>query len=120
MIQEILTELPEESPESSQQRIQKVLAEELGIGLKQIKTTVQLLDEGNTVPFIARYRKEMTGELDETQIRSIEERLQYLRNLETRKSEVLRLVFEQGKLTEELYRSVTEATKLQEVEDLYR
>lgn len=120
MIQEILTELPEESPGSSQQRIQKVLAEELGIGLKQIKTTVQLLDEGNTVPFIARYRKEMTGELDETQIRSIEERLQYLRNLETRKSEVLRLVFEQGKLTEELYRSVTEATKLQEVEDLYR
>lgn len=117
---EIITELIEESSEIVQARILNALTSELQISAKQIRTTVGLLDEGNTIPFIARYRKEMTGELDETQIRAIEERLQYLRNLEARKSEVLRLIFEQGKLTDELQQSIIKAGKLQEVEDLYR
>lgn len=97
-----------------------VIAEELAINPKQAERTIALLDEGNTVPFIARYRKEVTGQLDETQIRKIEERVRYLRNLSARKEEVLRLIAEQGKLTEELAASIQQATKLQEVEDLYR
>ncbi|ATO49760.1 Tex family protein [Brevibacillus laterosporus] len=96
------------------------LARELGVGVQQVVQTITLLDEGNTVPFISRYRKEMTGQLDETQIRDIEERVRYLRNLVTRKEEVLRLIEEQGKLTEELSIAIQKATKLQEVEDLYR
>ncbi|EOI01918.1 competence protein ComEA helix-hairpin-helix repeat region [Enterococcus moraviensis ATCC BAA-383] len=87
---------------------------------KQITTVLTLLNEGNTVPFIARYRKEMTGSLDEVQIREIEERYTYLGNLEKRKEEVLRLIEEQGKLTEELAKSIQKATKMQQVEDLYR
>ena len=79
-----------------------------------------MLDEGNTVPFIARYRKEQTGSLDEVQIRDIMERSQYIQNLEHRKEEVIRLIEEQGKLTPELQQSIVKATKLQEVEDLYR
>ncbi|UFJ40952.1 RNA-binding transcriptional accessory protein [Brevibacillus humidisoli] len=97
-----------------------VIAQELGIQPKQAEHTIALLDEGNTVPFIARYRKEMTGQLDETLIRQIDERVRYLRNLSVRKEEVLRLIDEQGKLTEELAESIQQATKLQEVEDLYR
>ncbi|MBW4841483.1 MAG: RNA-binding transcriptional accessory protein [Paenibacillaceae bacterium] len=96
------------------------IAKELGLSLKQVRTTIGLLDEGNTIPFIARYRKEMTGELDENQLRSIEERTQYLRNLEERKREVVRIIDEQGKLTDELAAAITKAVKLQEVEDLYR
>lgn len=96
------------------------LARELGVGVQQVVHTITLLDEGNTVPFISRYRKEMTGQLDETQIRTIEERVRYLRNLIVRKEEVLRLIEEQGKLTEELSIAIQKATKLQEVEDLYR
>jgi len=102
------------------ERIMKQMAKELGLALKQVRTTVDLLDEGNTIPFIARYRKEMTGELDENQLRSIEERLNYLRNLEERKREVIRIIDEQGKLTEELQKAIVSAEKLQEVEDLYR
>lgn len=98
----------------------KVIAAELSISPRQVENTVNLLDEGNTIPFIARYRKEVTGELDEEQIRNIEERLTYLRNLEARKAEVLKSIEEQGKLTPELAQAITEATKLQEVEDLYR
>jgi uncharacterized protein len=79
-----------------------------------------MLDEGNTVPFIARYRKEMTGELDETQIRQIEERVGHYRALEQRKEEVIRLIDEQGKLTDELRNKIEKAAKLSEVEDLYR
>ncbi|MCM3338338.1 RNA-binding transcriptional accessory protein [Paenibacillus sp. MER TA 81-3] len=101
-------------------RLLKQLAQELSLSLKQVETTVGLLDEGNTIPFIARYRKEMTGEMDENQLRSLEERLGYVRGLEERKREVLRLIAEQSKLTEELQRSVVAAVKLQEVEDLYR
>jgi len=98
----------------------KTVAQELGIKPHQVEQTIKLLDEGNTVPFIARYRKELTGQLDETQIREIEERVRYLRNLAVRKDEVLRLIAEQGKLTEELQAAIEQATKLQEVEDLYR
>ncbi|ALS00361.1 RNA-binding transcriptional accessory protein [Enterococcus silesiacus] len=87
---------------------------------KQLTTVLTLLSEGNTVPFIARYRKEMTGSLDEVQIREIEERYTYLGNLEKRKEEVLRLIEEQGKLTEALAKSIQKATKMQQVEDLYR
>ncbi|EFU38741.1 Tex-like protein-like protein [Paenibacillus vortex V453] len=101
-------------------RIVKQMAKELQLSEKQVRTTVELLDEGNTIPFIARYRKEMTGELDENQLRDIEERTNYLRNLEVRKREVIRIIEEQGKLTEELRKSITAAVKLQEVEDLYR
>jgi uncharacterized protein len=103
-----------------QERILKQVQEELQIGRKSVVTTVELLDSGNTVPFISRYRKEMTGGLDEEQIRSIEERVQYLRGLFQRKEEVVRLIEEQGKLTEELRTQILEATKLQEVEDYYR
>ncbi|MCM3172757.1 RNA-binding transcriptional accessory protein [Paenibacillus sp. MER 99-2] len=102
------------------ERIIKQVAKELALPLKQIRTTSELLDEGNTIPFIARYRKEMTGELDENQLRNIEERIVYLRNLEDRKVEVIRIIDEQGKLTNELKQSITQAVKLQEVEDLYR
>lgn len=98
----------------------KTIARELQLKESQVVNTIKLLDDGNTVPFIARYRKEVTGELDENQIRKIEERVGYLRNLAARKEEVLRLIEEQGKLTNELREEITRATKLQEVEDLYR
>lgn len=103
-----------------QERIIAQVAKELGLPLKGVRTTAQLLDEGNTIPFVARYRKEMTGELDETQLRDIDERIQYLRNLEVRKREVIRIITEQGKLTGELEAAIVQAVKLQEVEDLYR
>lgn len=102
------------------ERIVKQIAKELQLSLKQVRTTIELLDEGNTIPFIARYRKEMTGELDENRLRDIEERTGYLRNLEVRKREVIRIIDEQGKLTDELKISIEKAVKLQEVEDLYR
>ncbi|GGG14353.1 Tex family protein [Paenibacillus aceti] len=103
-----------------QKQIVRQIAKELNLSLKQVRTTASLLDEGNTIPFIARYRKEMTGELDENQLRDIAERMQYLRNLGERKREVLRIIEEQGKLTEELAAAIGQAVKLQEVEDLYR
>ncbi|MDR7001993.1 Tex family protein [Neobacillus niacini] len=96
------------------------IASEQAISAKQVKSVISLLNEGNTVPFIARYRKEMTGALDEVQIRNILERWQYIQNLEQRKEEVLRIIAEQGKLTEELNQNILRAEKLQEVEDLYR
>ena len=118
--QETVLEPNEETLKAErQERIIKQVAKELSLSLKQIRTTSELLDEGNTIPFIARYRKEMTGELDENQLRQIEERLVYLRNLEERKLEVIRIIEEQGKLTKELQKSITQAVKLQ-VEDLYR
>jgi len=114
---------PALSPEemaAEQERIVKGVAQELGLPLGKVKAAVGLLDEGNTIPFIARYRKEMTGELDENELRSIEEKLNYRRSLEERKREVLRLIGEQGKLTPELEKAVLGSMKLQEVEDLYR
>ena len=95
------------------------VAKELNLKLSQVENTVNLFDEGATVPFIARYRKEVTGNLDEEQIREVIEKVTYYRNLEKRKEEVIRLIEEQGKLTEELKVSITKALKLQEVEDLY-
>ena len=91
------------------------VAKELNLNLPQIENTVKLFDEGATVPFIARYRKEVTGNLDEEQIREVIEKVAYYRNLEKRKEEVLRLIEEQGKLTEELKKSIVGAVKLQEV-----
>ncbi|MDA3972803.1 Tex family protein [Enterococcus thailandicus] len=99
------------------QLVQKELA---SYNTKQLTTVLHLLSEGNTVPFIARYRKEMTGSLDEVQIREIEERYAYLENLEKRKVEVLRLIDEQGKLTPELEDGIVQSVKMQQVEDLYR
>lgn len=107
--------------EGLNQHILTLLQAELkGFSPKQIKTVLSLLGEGNTVPFIARYRKEMTGSLDEVQIREIEERYHYLLNLEKRKEEVLRLIGEQDKLTPELSAAIKECNKMQQVEDLYR
>lgn len=110
----------EQNGGKNRERIVQQVAKELSLSQKQVRTTISLLDEGNTIPFIARYRKEMTGELDENQLREIEDRTQYLRNLEERKTEVLRIIAEQGKLTDDLAASIEKAVKLQEVEDLYR
>lgn len=96
------------------------LAAELKISAKQVEQTVELLDGGNTIPFIARYRKEATGELDEEIIRDLDERLTYLRNLAERKADIIRLIEEQEKLTEEIETSIAQATTLQELEDIYR
>ena len=95
------------------------VAKELNFKVPQVENTIKLFDEGATVPFIARYRKEVTGNLDEEQIRDVIEKITYYRNLEKRKEEVIRLIEEQGKLTEELHKSIVKAMKLQEVEDLY-
>lgn len=104
----------------NRQGLMKMLVKELSFTEKQVRHVIQLTEEGNTVPFIARYRKEWTGSLDEVQIRAILERWQYMMQLEDRKEEVLRLIGEKGKLTEELRRHIVAVTKLQEVEDLYR
>lgn len=96
------------------------LASEFKIKTSQVENTVQLIDEGNTIPFIARYRKEVTGGLSDVTLRDMDERLQYLRNLEARKEEVIRLIDEQGKLTDELKGEIEKADVLQRVEDLYK
>ncbi|KQL17634.1 hypothetical protein AN957_02655 [Cytobacillus solani] len=103
-----------------QEQILEMITSELSLSLKQVKNTINLLEEGNTVPFIARYRKELTGALDEVQIRDIMERWQYIQNLEQRKEEIVRLIEEQGKLTDDLNEQIQKASKLQELEDLYR
>lgn len=97
----------------------KIVSEELKLKKHQVENTVKLLDEGATVPFIARYRKEVTSNLNEEEIRDISERINYLRNLEARKQDVIKLIDEQGKLTEELKLNILKAEKLQQVEDLY-
>lgn len=99
--------------------IQK-LAAEFKVKVSQVENTVQLIDEGNTIPFIARYRKEVTGGLTDVVLRDMDERLKYLRNLEERKEEVIRLIEEQGKLTEDLKEEILKAEVLQRVEDLYK
>src|SRR5574344_108274 len=96
------------------------LAEELNIKKKQVEATVKLIDEGNTIPFIARYRKEVTGSLNDEVLRDLYERLTYLRNLEDRKESVLNSIREQDKLTEELEKDIKAAMTLVAVEDLYR
>ena len=97
-----------------------IIAEEIGARKGQVEAAVKLIDEGNTIPFIARYRKEATGSLDDEKLRLLHTKLTYLRNLETRKQEVITLIDEQGKLTEELKASILAAEKLVTVEDLYR
>jgi uncharacterized protein len=97
----------------------QTIASELNLTITQIKNTMELLDEGNTVPFISRYRKEKTGNLNEEQIREIQDRVRYLRNLEHRRETILRSIAEQGKLTPRLSRQIKETFKLQELEDLY-
>ncbi|MEC1503654.1 Tex family protein [Bacillus sonorensis] len=100
--------------------IVKQVAKETGLTAKHVGNVIQLLEDGNTVPFIARYRKEQTGSMDEVQIQTISERWGYIQHLNQRKEEVIRLIGEQDKLTDELKRKIEKAEKLQEVEDLYR
>ena len=100
--------------------ILKILQDEFSVSEAHIKNIVELIDDGNTIPFIARYRKEMTGSCDDQKLREINDRLTYLRNLEKRKEEVLSSIEEQGKLTEEISNAVAAAVTLAEVEDIYR
>ena len=101
-------------------KIFKKIADELNIREAQVEATVNLIDEGNTIPFIARYRKEVTGNLSDETLRELDERLKYLRNLETRKEEIIRLIDEQGKLTDELTVKIASSMVLSELEDIYR
>ena len=101
-------------------RIIEILARELGKEARHVENVVRLLDEGNTVPFIARYRKELHGAMDDAALRTLAERLQYLRGLEERREAVKKAVDQQGKLTEELSAAIDAAATLAEVEDLYR
>jgi uncharacterized protein len=101
-------------------KIIKIIAEELDIKNSQVENTIKLIDEGNTIPFIARYRKEVTGGLSDETLRDLGERLNYLRNLEQRKEEVIKSIDEQGKLTDEIVKAVAIAKTLAEVEDIYR
>ena len=100
--------------------IVKVLASELNIKESQAEATIKLIDEGNTIPFIARYRKEVTGSLDDEILRSLDERLRYLRNLDEKREQVLAAISEQGALTKELEESLKKAMTLVEIDDLYR
>ena len=101
-------------------KIAKTIAEELNIKEGQVENTIKLIDEGNTIPFIARYRKEVTGGLSDEILRELGERLSYLRNLEQRKEEVIKSIDEQGKLTDEILQAVAISKTLAEVEDIYR
>lgn len=100
--------------------INEKIAQELNIKVAQVENTIKLIDDGNTIPFIARYRKEVTGNLSDETLREFDERLKYLRNLESRKEEIIRLIDEQGKLTDELKQSIEKAEILSELEDIYR
>jgi uncharacterized protein len=106
--------------EEKMKNIEERLSQELNITLKQVRSVIELLDEGNTVPFIARYRKERTDGMDDEVLRKFSERLTYLRNLEERMKDVVRLIEEQGKLTEELRQSILKCDTLTEIEDIYR
>lgn len=100
--------------------IVKIIAEELSVKEWQVEKTIELIDDGNTIPFISRYRKEVTGSLNDEQLRSLDERLTYLRNLDEKKTQVLATIEEQGKLTDELRKQIEDAMTLVAVEDLYR
>ena len=102
------------------QTITEILAQELGQKLEYVENVVRLIDEGNTIPFIARYRKEMHGAMDDTTLRALETRLTYLRNLQDRRDEVKKAIENQGKLTPELSAAIDAAGTMTEVEDLYR
>lgn len=99
--------------------INAILKQEFNLRDEQINNTIKLIDEGNTIPFIARYRKEMTGEMSDVTLRQFYEKLIYLRNLQTRKDDVIRIIDEQGKLTDEIKKNIEKANTLQEVEDIY-
>ncbi|MEG1409194.1 MAG: Tex family protein [Terrisporobacter sp.] len=99
--------------------INQILKSELNLRDSQIENTIKLIDEGNTIPFIARYRKEMTGEMSDVTLRAFYDKLTYLRNLQSRKDDVRRIIEEQGKLTDELVKNIEQAKTLQEVEDIY-
>ena len=98
----------------------ETIANELNVKQSQVEKTIELIDGGNTIPFIARYRKEVTGNLSDEQLRNLNDRLTYLRNLEQRKSEVTTSIENQGKLTEEIINDLEKAVTLAEVEDIYR
>ena len=100
--------------------INEKIAQELNIKTSQVENTIKLIDDGKTIPFIARYRKEVTGNLSDETLREFDERLKYLRNLESRKEEIIRLIDEQGKLTDELKQAIEKAEILSELEDIYR
>ena len=100
--------------------IEKIIAEELNVKVWQVEKTVELIDEGNTIPFISRYRKEVTGSLNDEQLRTLDERLTYLRNLEDKKGTVLSTIEEQGKLTDELKKQIEDCMTMVALEDLYR
>ena len=99
--------------------ILKQITEEFKLRDEHVKNIVSLLDEGNTIPFIARYRKEMTGHIDDQVLRELADRLTYLRNIEKRKDEVTKSIEEQGKMTEEIAAALSKAETLTEVEDIY-
>ena len=105
--------------EAAQIKIVQLIAKELGVGPHQVAAAVALLDEGSTVPFIARYRKEATGNLDDTHLRNLDERLLYLRELEERRAVILASIEEQGKLTDELRGNIEAAATKQTLEDIY-
>ncbi len=100
--------------------IEKIIAEELGVKVWQVEKTIELIDEGNTIPFISRYRKEVTGSLNDEQLRALDERLTYLRNLQDKKTTVLSTIEEQGKLTDELKKQIEDCMTMVALEDLYR
>ncbi len=100
--------------------IAELLASEFNIRKEQVENTLKLIDEGNTIPFIARYRKEVTGNLSDEVLRDLDTRLTYLKNLNERKEEITRLIDEQGKLTDELKKAIDNAMILSELEDIYR
>ena len=111
--------MTQNSSAASQTKITQLIASELSVGAHQVAAAVALLNEGATVPFIARYRKEVTGNLDDTQLRNLEERLLYLRELEDRRATILASIEEQGKLTDELRAAVEGAATKQALEDIY-
>ena len=102
------------------EKIIQIISDELDVKYSQVENTVKLIDEGNTIPFIARYRKEVTGGLSDEQLRDLGDRLNYLRNLENRKEEVKNSIEEQGKLTDDIIQALQNAKILAEVEDIYR
>ena len=101
-------------------KISEIIADELGVKKSQVDSTIKLIDDGNTIPFIARYRKEATGGLSDEQLRNLGERLTYLRNLEERKQEVIKSIDSQGKLTDEIVKNLEQSKTLADVEDIYR
>ena len=112
--------MPQEGKILKMNKLSTIIAQELGLRPAQVENTINLIDEGNTIPFIARYRKEVTGGISDETLRTLDERLTYLRNLETRKQEVTKSIEEQGKLTDELIKAIESAQTLAEVEDIYR